>query len=135
MSFEEFLLARDKGMLAEAIRSSYEELVPLPDPVHHSVMQLFREYLLVGGMPSLEEVEGLRDSHGIQRFAARCPEAPCDTGRDGGVTPGATIPPWDVRQALGRQSASHYALATATRLRASKATAHTMAPLPASPCS
>lgn len=52
MSFEEFLLARGKGMLAEAIRSSYEGLAPLPDPVHRTAMQLFREYLLVGGMPS-----------------------------------------------------------------------------------
>nr|WP_236717118.1 DUF4143 domain-containing protein [Bifidobacterium longum] len=38
-------------LLAETIRKSFERLVPLPDALHKRAMRLWREYLLVGGMP------------------------------------------------------------------------------------
>ncbi|MGN0071513.1 MAG: ATP-binding protein [Atopobiaceae bacterium] len=51
LDFEEFLWARDNKALADLIRSSRQELRPLPDALHRKAMQLFREYLLIGGMP------------------------------------------------------------------------------------
>ena len=49
--FEEFLWALEKVQLAEAARHSCNKLEPLPEAIHRELMRLFREYLLVGGMP------------------------------------------------------------------------------------
>jgi predicted AAA+ superfamily ATPase len=49
--FEEFLWALGKDELAAAARHSFESLKPLPEAIHRELMRLFREYLLVGGMP------------------------------------------------------------------------------------
>ena len=53
LTFPEFLAARDYDLLADAIRESFERLEPLPDGIHQKAMRLFREYLLVGGMPQV----------------------------------------------------------------------------------
>ena len=50
--FEEYLLARNKGYLAEEIRHAYEAMEPLPEPLHAEATELYREYLVIGGMPA-----------------------------------------------------------------------------------
>lgn len=59
--FEEFLLARHKGYLAEEIRRAYAEMDPLPVPLHAEATELYREYLVIGGMPASIEAY-LRDN-------------------------------------------------------------------------
>lgn len=51
LDFEEFLWGMGEGRLATLIRRQFESLTPLPDGLHRRAMGLFREYLLVGGMP------------------------------------------------------------------------------------
>lgn len=55
LDYEEFLWACDERPLAQAIRSSYKSLQPLPSPLHRKAERLFREYMLVGGMPQAVE--------------------------------------------------------------------------------
>lgn len=52
LDFEEFLWARGKSSLCEIIRSSYDQMEPLPEALHQEATELYREYLLVGGMPA-----------------------------------------------------------------------------------
>lgn len=49
--FEEFLWALDEPQLASLIRMGFASLEALPDNLHRRAMSLFREYMLVGGMP------------------------------------------------------------------------------------
>ncbi|MCC8161976.1 MAG: DUF4143 domain-containing protein [Lachnospiraceae bacterium] len=51
MDMEEFLLACGEGKLVEQIRSCFEKNTPLPAALHDAAMQLYRQYLVVGGMP------------------------------------------------------------------------------------
>lgn len=51
LDFEEFLWAMGEELLADAIRRAFERLQALPDALHKRAMRLWREYLLVGGMP------------------------------------------------------------------------------------
>mgnify|MGYP006934517219 CR=1 FL=1 len=51
MDFEEFLWAMGQKQLADLIRKQFTALKPLPDGLHRRAMGLFREYMLVGGMP------------------------------------------------------------------------------------
>lgn len=55
LNFEEFLWAADEDQLASLIGSSYESKTPLPEAIHRKAERLFREYLLVGGMPQAVE--------------------------------------------------------------------------------
>ncbi|NMM95235.1 ATP-binding protein [Bifidobacterium oedipodis] len=55
LDFEEFLCASGQEPLMEAIRTSYARLQPLPDSLHRKAERLFREYMLVGGMPQTVE--------------------------------------------------------------------------------
>ena len=50
--FEEFLWALEEEPLVAAMQDSAQNLKPLPQPIHQKCMRLFREYMLVGGMPS-----------------------------------------------------------------------------------
>ena len=52
LDFEEFLIANGVGKEAIAImRSKFENHESLPDSIHARMMDLFRKYLLAGGMP------------------------------------------------------------------------------------
>ncbi len=51
MDFEEFLWAMDSDMLMPQIRASYETHMPLHSLLHRKAMELFRQYMIVGGMP------------------------------------------------------------------------------------
>lgn len=52
LSFEEFLLANDKMPLHDYIHS-YHFDITIPDIIHEQLSNLFREYILVGGMPAV----------------------------------------------------------------------------------
>ena len=49
--FEEFLGALGEGELAALLAVAAQNRKPLPDAIHRKAMRLFREYMLVGGMP------------------------------------------------------------------------------------
>lgn len=51
LDFEEFLWALGEKPLADIIRKFYTESKPLPAQLHDKAMLLFRQYILVGGMP------------------------------------------------------------------------------------
>ena len=51
MDIEEFMLALGEDMLVERIREYFDTHSPMPDALHDSAMRLYREYLVVGGMP------------------------------------------------------------------------------------
>jgi len=56
MTFEEFLRALHEDMLAEEIRSCYTQKKKMDYILHEKAMQLYREYLIVGGMPEAVDV-------------------------------------------------------------------------------
>jgi len=57
LDFEEFLWANDIGEYAiEQMRRQYCAHEPLSDDIHRKIMDLFRKYLLVGGMPDAVNV-------------------------------------------------------------------------------
>lgn len=51
MDMEEFMLAMDEADLVERIRKSFVSDAPLPSALHDAAMLLYRQYLVVGGMP------------------------------------------------------------------------------------
>ncbi|MBR6411034.1 MAG: AAA family ATPase [Clostridia bacterium] len=51
MDFEEFCIALGEIKILEYIRACFEKLVPLEEKLHHKAMLLFKQYMLVGGMP------------------------------------------------------------------------------------
>ena len=52
LDFEEFLWARGKSSFAKDIQAAYSAMEPLPDGLHQQAVDLYREYLIVGGMPA-----------------------------------------------------------------------------------
>ena len=53
MDFEEFLqLYNFTDELKEVLRKSFEQRIPINDALHEKLMQIFRMYLIVGGMPA-----------------------------------------------------------------------------------
>jgi predicted AAA+ superfamily ATPase len=51
MDFEEFLWALDEKRLCEEIRSAFELNETLPAALHEKALDIYRQYLIVGGMP------------------------------------------------------------------------------------
>lgn len=51
MDFEEFLAAGGYDQIIPLIRTLFEKKQPLGQALHRKVMDLFRQYLIVGGMP------------------------------------------------------------------------------------
>ncbi len=51
MDMEEFMTALGESALAEQIKESFQTDTPLPSALHDEAMQLYRQYLVVGGMP------------------------------------------------------------------------------------
>jgi len=49
--FDEFLWAMGEAALAAYIAEAFTAMKPLPASLHRKAMRLFREYMLVGGMP------------------------------------------------------------------------------------
>lgn len=52
LDFEEFLYANDMNeIVVSSMRKKFENLEALDEPMHNKIMDLFRKYLLVGGLP------------------------------------------------------------------------------------
>lgn len=51
MDFEEFLWAMGDDMLMPFVKECFEKRQPLGADLHRKVMELFRQYMIVGGMP------------------------------------------------------------------------------------
>lgn len=51
MDIEEFMLALGESDLVDQIRTCFEQNAPLPSALHDTALQLYRQYLIVGGMP------------------------------------------------------------------------------------
>jgi len=51
MDFEEFCIALNEDNLISYIKKCYSDLKPLEEALHHKAMLLFKQYMLVGGMP------------------------------------------------------------------------------------
>lgn len=67
MDFEEFLYANGVGELAvETMRESFNSQKALPESMHNKIMDLFRKYLLVGGLP--KAVETFVESRNVVEF-------------------------------------------------------------------
>lgn len=65
MDFEEFAWAMNEEVLADYIRTCFLQQKPLDQGVHAKAMLLFRQYMIVGGMPQsvLAYLENDRDFH------------------------------------------------------------------------
>lgn len=55
MDIEEFMLAMGEDTLIEKIKEAFETNTPMPWALHDAAMQLYRQYLVVGGMPECVE--------------------------------------------------------------------------------
>ncbi|MCF8298212.1 MAG: ATP-binding protein [Saprospiraceae bacterium] len=53
MDFEEFLWALDKELLSKEISSHFASMEALPEVLHMQAMELYKQYLIVGGMPAV----------------------------------------------------------------------------------
>ena len=51
MDMEEFMLALGEDALVEQIKKCFETDTPMPSALHDAAMLLYRQYLVVGGMP------------------------------------------------------------------------------------
>lgn len=51
MDMEEFMLAMGEDALVEQIKKCFDDNTPLPYALHDAAMTLYRQYLVVGGMP------------------------------------------------------------------------------------
>ncbi len=62
MDMEEFMLALGEDVLVEQIRRSFRTDMPIPSALHDAAMQLYRQFLVVGGMPEcVLQFAGTRD--------------------------------------------------------------------------
>lgn len=74
MDFEEFLYANGVGKVAvEAMRESFNNQQALSDAMHNKMMDLFKKYILVGGLPkaveTFVETRNIVEFRSIQREA------------------------------------------------------------------
>ena len=51
MDMEEFMISLGEEALVEQIKSCFANNTPMPSALHDAAMQLYRQYLVVGGMP------------------------------------------------------------------------------------
>ena len=68
MDFEEFLWATGNGGMMPIVRNAYAKSVPVGDGMHRRIMDVFRQYLVVGGMP--QAVATFADTHDLRRVDA-----------------------------------------------------------------
>ena len=58
LEFEEYLMSKSEKELIEMIKDCYRNDIPLEKPFHERVLDYYKEYLFVGGMPeAVEEFE------------------------------------------------------------------------------
>lgn len=70
LDFEEFLYANGMNDIAiSSIRRKFEQLESLDTPVHNRIMDLFRKYLLVGGLPdAVNEYLNTKNIHTVREI-------------------------------------------------------------------
>ncbi|MBQ9281791.1 MAG: ATP-binding protein [Treponema sp.] len=69
MDFEEFLLALGNESLLPVLKDSFEKKLPLGQALHRKAMDLFRLYLIVGGMPqAVKEYVESKDFERVDRI-------------------------------------------------------------------
>ena len=69
MDFEEFLWAVDEGEFMDYIAECYQAQRPLGNALHRKAMDLFRQYMIVGGMPqAVKEYVTYRDFSRVDRI-------------------------------------------------------------------
>ena len=69
LDFEEFLYANGMNEFAvSALRTKFQKLEELDEIMHNKLMDMFRKFLLVGGLP--DAVNAYLDTHNIQRVRA-----------------------------------------------------------------
>ena len=51
LDFEEFLWAKGEDLLTEKIKEGFEKNIPINESLHIQALDLYKEYLIVGGMP------------------------------------------------------------------------------------
>ena len=66
MDFEEFLWAKKDNITMSVIRDAFTRKKPLGDPIHRKIMQIFRTYIAVGGMP--QAVQAFVDGKSYQEI-------------------------------------------------------------------
>ena len=72
MDFEEFLWAMGNETMMPMIRSCFEKNAPMGQALHRKAMDLFRQYLIVGGMPQAVEIYSqTRDFDEVDRVKRR----------------------------------------------------------------
>lgn len=72
MDFEEFLWALGDDMTMPFIKNCYDKKIPLGQALHRKVMSLFRQYLIVGGMPqAVEKYAQTKDFDEVDRVKRR----------------------------------------------------------------
>lgn len=72
MDFEEFLWAMGDDVTVPFLRDCFEKLQPLGQAVHRKVMNDFRQYLLVGGMPqAVKSYADTKDFEAVDRVKKR----------------------------------------------------------------
>lgn len=65
LDYEEFLWAIGEEHFFDSIKNSYMNNIPLPLSLHKKAMDLFRRYLLIGGMPQV--INAYLNTHSFQK--------------------------------------------------------------------
>lgn len=67
LDFEEFLYANGVGEMAiKSMRESFIQRKTLPEAIHEKIMDLFKKYILVGGLP--KAVKTFVETHNVTEF-------------------------------------------------------------------
>lgn len=53
MTFKEFLLACNQELLIDEIKGCYKKMRAISNPIHNKAINLYKEYLILGGMPMI----------------------------------------------------------------------------------
>lgn len=53
MDFEEYLWAVGEELLVDFIKESFDKRSAIPEALHRKALQLFKEYMIIGGMPQV----------------------------------------------------------------------------------
>jgi len=64
MDFEEFSWALGEDTMLETIQACFEKRIPVGQALHRKAMNLFRQYLIIGGMP--QAVQKFLDTHDFE---------------------------------------------------------------------
>ena len=73
MDMEEFMLAMGENDLVARIRACFQTDTPLPPALHEAAMRLYRQYLVVGGMPECVSKFAQTGDHILVRYTQETP--------------------------------------------------------------